>query len=185
MTLILFSINSSQAWEISSEFSRIEFISIKQANFIELYQFNHFQGRLNKEGDLELTIDLNSVNTGSPIRNRYIRQYFFQTNRYKVINATILFDQNMLDSIENNQSRSILTQVKIDLHNVEKNLPIELIIIKENDEEIIIQTENPFIIDLRDFNYIEALMHFKKHFSLQAINAVVPVIVSFRLKHAV
>ena len=74
-------------WELDSESSSINFISVKNSAIAETHSFASLVGYIGKSGNVQVSIDLNSVETLIPIRNERVRKLLFETADFP--NATV------------------------------------------------------------------------------------------------
>ena len=66
-------------WNLDESNSSIEFISIKNNQISESHNFQKISGSITSEGLVNVTVDLDSVDTKIPIRDERMRNLFFET----------------------------------------------------------------------------------------------------------
>ena len=90
--LFLFSTPAFSDWNLINEESRINFISIKASDIAEIHTFKDLSGSVKNSGEVQVIINLSSLETLIPIRNERMANLLFETKIYP--KATIKSDSN-------------------------------------------------------------------------------------------
>ena len=77
--LLLFSSPAFSDWNLVTEESKLNFISIKASNIAEIHSFKKISGSVKENGEAQLTINLASLETLIPIRNERMGKLLFET----------------------------------------------------------------------------------------------------------
>ena len=71
------SLSANADWQLVNKDSRLSFVSIKAAHIAERHTFTALSGTVRENGNVELSVDLASVNTGIEIRDQRMRDLLF------------------------------------------------------------------------------------------------------------
>ena len=65
-------------WYLDGESSRLSFVSTKNANVAEVQRFLVLHGKVDPEGLAQVEVELESINSGIPLRDERMRKELFQ-----------------------------------------------------------------------------------------------------------
>ncbi|MEF1260254.1 YceI family protein, partial [Vibrio harveyi] len=90
IALALFSSASFAAdnYTLDSNFSSVSFATIKNQFVVEPATINTLSGTLDSNGKFDVAIDLNSIETGIPIRNTRLNEIFFESAKHAPVKVT-------------------------------------------------------------------------------------------------
>ena len=71
-----------QSWVLNKTYSTISITTTKNNSISEVSEFTTFTGTINASNYLEISIDLNSLETNIPIRNERIEEHLFKTQMF-------------------------------------------------------------------------------------------------------
>ena len=85
---------TSAHWSLNNEASTLSFVTVKAEHVAEVHTFDVLSGEIDDDGNVDITIELASVNTLIPIRNERMQAMLFETNLFPQgnIEAQIDFD---------------------------------------------------------------------------------------------
>ena len=92
MALLLVTGQVWAQWELDNEKSSVNFVSIKNDSAAEIHSFSSLVGYIGAKGNVQLGIDLNSVETLVPIRNERMREMLFEVVKFPAANITAQVD---------------------------------------------------------------------------------------------
>ena len=174
LVLLTTSLTVQAGWNLDQSNSSIEFISIKNNQILERHSFQKISGNITSEGLVNVTIDLDSVNTKIPIRDERMRNLFFETKIFP--NAIFSAQIPTTDlNFESEHFRIVKINGQINLHGIEAELKSRLIVLN-NDKTLRVMTNYPLLITAEDFNLTEGVAKLQKIAGLDAISSIVPVI---------
>lgn len=156
-------------WQLNNAESRLNFISIKKGNVAEIHSFKQMKGYITQAGQLELTIDLNSVETAIPIRNERMINHLFETKVYPVavIAAqvdTALSDYNVKD-----------VNFTLNLHGKQDSFYTQVAIAKISEDKIIVSDFRPILVNADSFDLAPGIEILRDLAKLPSISLAVPV----------
>ena len=162
------------AWELDNDRSAVQFMSVKNASIAELHHFKALAGGVSDEGDAQLVIDLDSVETLIPIRNERMRELLFETLRYPAatISATVPAE---LRDLAPGESRSATLALQVALHGVQVpvNASVQVTGLSDGDLQVVLQ--EPVVIKAADFALGEGVEVLREVAGLASISTAVPV----------
>ncbi|MBC6414618.1 MAG: YceI family protein [Chromatiales bacterium] len=161
-------------WQLDSERSAITYLSSKQATIdtsmiFESNLFHKFSASI-KDSQLELTIDLSSLDTKVAIRDERVAEHVFLTQQYPyaVVTATI-------DDIEQITYQRLQTTAMLAMRGQSHSVQAELIIERINPDTLRIQTVTPVLVDANAYGMLEGFAKLKALVGLMQIPTVIPV----------
>ncbi len=174
--LLLAATNSyADQWVIDRQSSQLNFITIKQAQFVELNQFNYFKGGLNAKGQFNLTIDLASVDTKVALRDDRIRRFLFQVDKFASASLTANFDKKMIDMLMPGEHISLAVEATLSLHDEQEVMGIDVLIIKLTDTKLVAVSTEPVMVHAADFSLLNGIEKLRTLVQLNSITHTVPV----------
>ncbi len=173
--LLLVSQYVRAGWELNNEQSTLAFLSTKNDKVTEVHGFRSMAGSLTDDGAAVLKIDLNSVETGIPVRNDRMRQFLFQTDEYAVAEIKLTTDKLKLDELQVGSVQRVPVQASLNLHGISKELKTSLLVIGLKDSAIYVASVNPIILQVVDFDLLNGLDKLKEIAKLSSIDTSVPV----------
>ena len=69
-------------WQLDNESSRLSFISTKATNITEVNRFRGLRGSVEDDGKVRLQVELETVETGIPLRDERLRKQLFEIARF-------------------------------------------------------------------------------------------------------
>ena len=69
MMLVTLSFPAAASWSVQEDASQVNFVSVKKNAIGESHTLNGISGTISNEGQFDIRLDLNSVETLIPVRN--------------------------------------------------------------------------------------------------------------------
>ena len=174
LVLLIAPIMVQAGWDLDESNSSIEFISIKNNQISESHNFQKISGSITSEGLINVTVDLDSVDTKIPIRNERMRNLFFETKSFP--RATFSAQIPAADlNFEGKTLRAVEVNGRLNLHGMQAELKSRLTV-SNNNNTLRVITNYPILIAVEDFNLTAGVAKLQKIAGLDAISSVVPVI---------
>lgn len=169
-------------WELDSEHSAINFISVKNSAIAETHSFGGLVGYIGKSGTVQLSIDLASVETLIPIRNERMRELLFETASFP--NATVVaeVDPAILAEVAKGGTVSTEVPVRLSLHGVEDELPVPVTVFSDGGSLSVVSSR-PVIINAADYGLAAGVEALRKIAGLNTISTAVPVTLNLHFSH--
>ena len=183
----LFSLNANAWWgykdktfNLNSDHSTVHFISIKNEQIAESHRFNKLKGTIDKDGIVEVSIELDSVDTLIPIRNERMKEFLFKTSEYPNAVITSQINMDVLRNIRKGKRIIHNTSLTLDLHGHTKTFNVDLVVStlkteKSKKRMVFVSTVKPIIINAADFGLLDGVNKLKDLAGLSSIVVAVPV----------
>lgn len=162
-------------WKLDNANSLVNFISVKKGTIAENHSFAALVGNINEQAQVNISVDLLSVNTNIAIRDERMKKFLFETDQYTSAKFTAQLDQAMLKTLKVGQIQKLSVSGKIDFHGLQQATIIEVSVVKLAENKILVNTLQPFFIKAGSFGVVEGINKLKALASLPSINYVVPV----------
>ena len=174
LVLLIAPLMVQAGWDLDESNSSIEFISIKNNQISESHNFQKISGSITSEGLVNVTVDLDSVDTKIPIRDERMRNLFFETKLFP--SATFSAQIPAADlNFEGKTLRVVEVNGRLNLHGMRAELKSRVAVLNNNNILRVI-TNYPILIAAEDFNLTAGVAKLQKIAGLDAISSVVPVI---------
>jgi polyisoprenoid-binding protein YceI len=178
IVLVLFAPTAFADWVLNQKLSSLSFLTTKNASVTEKHTFNKMSGSLSDEGLAKLVIQLNSVETGVPIRNERMKELLFQIERFPEALVELKFDKTKLDSLKAGQMMDLPVTANLKLHGIERSMDANLRIIKLTNAQVSVTTVEPIIMNTEWFGLQAGVEKLREIVNLQSITGAVPVTLS-------
>lgn len=176
LVLLLAPFSSAWAqWELDSDKSAINFISIKNSSVAETHSFAAVVGYIGKDGKVQVGVDLDAVETLIDIRNERMRQMLFETAKFPVANITAEVSTEILNAVAQGATVSLEVPVTVSLHGMEKTVNAALIAVGEAGGPMRVFTAHPILLSAADFALESGIAALQEIAGLEAISRAIPV----------
>ena len=176
MMLLLISFPAWSNWEVASG-SVVQFISIKNNAVGELSQFESVVGSVTDEGQVDIRVALNTVETNVGIRNERMMELLFEVGLFPEATITA---QLAPSAVSATQSHTVETTFVIDLHGqiVKRTATLQ---VSPNDQGLSVVSVEPILLTASEFGLEPGVAALQRVAGLDAISRVIPVPVNLQL----
>lgn len=174
-SLMVWTFPALAQWELDSERSALNFVSIKNNSIGETHTFDSMVGFVGEDGRVQLAIDLDSVETMIPIRNERMRELLFQTAMFPTANVTAQVAPEVLAAIAEGGSVTTDIAVKLALHGAQREITVPVIVSGGEGGLIRVTTPKPVIVGAADFGLEDGVTALREIAGLNSISTAVPV----------
>ena len=175
LTSIALLAGSAQAqWSLDNSASTLSFVTVKADHVGEVHTFDQLSGSIDDRGNVEIMVELASVNTLIDIRNERMQSMLFETNLFP--RAMITGDVDLASFVEMSPGASITAQVEFDLdiHGVSNSYNTELIITRLANG-VVASTSKPIIVTAASHGLVDGVEALREIAGLPSISRSVPV----------
>ena len=181
LTLSLVSLVShAHDWVLDTADSSISFVSTKKDNIAETHLFTDFNGNISND-KATVTIMPDSVESGIGIRNERMREFLFETGVFPKI--TITADTGVLNGLQANVPVKTTIPATLSLHGVEKEISMDVMLLKTANASVTITSQKPVIIKAEDYNLNEGILKLSNLVGDIPITKAVPTYFSLVFNH--
>lgn len=164
-------------WELDATRSSVNFISIKNDSIAEVHSFAALQGSVGKDGKVQLTISLDSVETLIAIRNERMREMLFETVTFPTASVSATVAPELIETLSDGGTVTTDMSFTLALHGAEKSFTTSVVLSGESAGAIQVFTPAPVIVNAADFGLEAGVAALQSVAGLKAISTAVPVTV--------
>ena len=178
LTFLLLAVAALSAradWYLDGESSRLSFVSTKNANVSEVQRFLVLHGKVDPEGLAQVEIELESINSGIPLRDERMRKELFRIDRFPDAMITTKIDLRPINDLAPGAQLELRLPLMVDLHGKQHEYQAELLATRLDDRRFQVVTLEPLVINAEDFDLAPGLETLRKLAGLSAISLSVPV----------
>lgn len=162
-------------WGLDPERSHLSFISIKAKDVAEIHTFKEISGTIDGDGNLKLSLMLDSVETLIPIRNERMREFLFDTANYKEAVLTAKVDPAAVTSMQVGDVMTLTAEGNLALHGANQPMTIVFQVARLSDDTVMAASAKPLVIDAAKFGLDGGVEKLREIAGLDSISNAVPV----------
>ena len=166
-------------WTLDNQSSQLTFNTTKNAAVTETHTFSQLTGEVKDNGEANLAILLNTVDTKIPLRDDRVNTMLFETSTYPLAQFTTKLDMTALDKLNVGESLNQTLQGQLQLHGEQKPLTADIKVTRLASNKVEIATVKPVMVDANVFNLGAGVAKLREIMQLKSIDTDVPV--NFRL----
>ena len=137
---------AADSYTLDSDLSSLSWATIKKQYIIEPATIDSLSGSLNSEGQFDVVIDLNSINTGIPIRNTRLNEVFFESAKHAPVQVTGKIDWTTLGE----GSHKVKVPAEVTLFGNTKSIEFPVVVLNAGNT-VMVSSSAPVIIGAADF----------------------------------
>jgi hypothetical protein len=162
-------------WALDPTRSHVTYITIKAKDVGEVNIFQEMSGSIADDGQVEISLALDSVETLVPIRNERMREILFQTANYKDAVLTAKVDPAIIDNMAAGQIEEIAAEGMLSLHGEQQPMVVQAQAAKLDDGTVMVASVKPLIVDAGKFGLSDGVEKLREIAGLDSISHAVPV----------
>lgn len=162
-------------WYLDGESSRLSFISTKNPNISEVQRFLVLHGKVDPKGLAQVQVELESVNSGVPLRDERMRKELFEIQTFPEALITTQIDLRPINDLAPGAQLELRLPLTVDLHGKQHTYNAELLATRLDDRRFQVVTLEPLVINAEDFDLAPGLERLRKLADVSAISLSVPV----------
>ena len=182
VSFFVFSANAFAQWELISSDSVVNFVSVKKSKVGEIHHFSGLEGKIEANGSVSFNIDLASVETNIPVRNDRMKSMLFEVVEFPKAKLSGEIDLTHLSNLKVGGSYQDSIEFALSLHGISQQILSDLMIIKLTDNQIMVTSIKPVIINAEDYKLSEGVEMLRSVAKLSSISMAVPVTFSLVFK---
>ena len=166
-------------WTVSDS-SRIGFVSIKNNRIGENNAFERVSGSISESGQVAVSVDLSSVETGIGIRNERLQKMLFEVASFPTASIDAALSDIQIAALRAGGARAESVSVNISLHGktVSKTVNVS---VSSSGGDVRVTTTQPIVITAQEFGLESGVAALQQIAGLNAISRSIPVTVDLRL----
>ncbi|WP_095058701.1 MULTISPECIES: YceI family protein [unclassified Pseudomonas] len=162
-------------WYLDGESSRLSFVSTKNANVSEVQRFLVLHGQVDPKGLARVEVELDSINSGIPLRDERMRKELFEIDKFPEALITTQIDLRPINDLAPGAQLELRLPLTVDLHGKQHTYDAQLLATRLDDRRFQVVTLEPVVINAEDFDLAPGLETLRKLAGLSAISLSVPV----------
>ena len=166
-------------WALSDS-SRIGFVSIKNNSIGENNAFERVSGSISESGQVAVSVDLSSVETGIGIRNERLQKMLFEVANFSTATIDAALSDSQIMALKAGSAHTESLAVSISLHGKTVNKTANLSV-SASDGGVRVTTTQPIVITAQEFGLEAGVAALQQIAGLNAISRSIPVTVDLRL----
>lgn len=174
---------ATQRWALDASQSSLTYLSSKMIGetfntTIEPNRFKELSGTIAANGQVEIMVDMNSVDTGIEIRNERVRKYVFVTEQYPYAKITLSLPDV---SAHKDQSRAVKVQLVMRGQNkdITASVYVRRYFTASGKEILVAQSASPILLNAVNYGMLDGFEKLRGLAKLFNITTTIPV--SFHL----
>ncbi|MDD0974477.1 YceI family protein [Pseudomonas fontis] len=173
--LALFSLPAHANWHLDGESSRLSFITSKNGDISEVHRFLVMHGTVDRKGAAQLQIEMDSVNSGIPLRDERMRNELFDVATFPEASIEAQIDPRPINDLANGAQVELRLPLTVTLHGKSHSYNAQLLATRLDERRFQVVTLEPLILRAEHFDLLPGLATLRKLAGLKSINTSVPV----------
>jgi len=171
---LLFSQSIHAHWSLDNDASKLSFVTVKADHVGEVHTFDVLSGSIGDAGEVEIIIELASVNTMIPIRNERMQAMLFETNMFPKATITGTVDIEALAGLDAGEMQTLQLEIELSLHGDSIQLMADLLITRLT-EGLVATTLKPIMVNAGSIGLVSGIEKLREVAGLPSISSAVPV----------
>ncbi|RZQ57023.1 hypothetical protein CWI82_07065 [Pseudidiomarina tainanensis] len=164
----------ADTWQLDSDNSVLNFVSVKNNHVAETHRFTDLQGTWN-DNRVSIEIPVVSLDTQIPIRNERMLEHVFQSSEYSVVTATATLEDDVLMAMAVGESVPLAVELDVYIAGESETLSAYLQLTRLATDRFLATTTQPVIIDTKAFSLVAGVDKLREIAGLSRIDYSVPV----------
>ena len=161
-----------------SDSSRIGFVSIKNNSIGENNAFERVSGSISASGQVSVSVDLSSVETGVGIRNERLQKMLFEVASFPTATIDASLTDSQIAALEAGGAQTESVGVSISLHGKTVNKTANLSV-SASGGDVRVTTTQPIVITAQEFGLEAGVAALQQIAGLNAISRSIPLLWTF------
>ena len=169
----LFSSAAYADWILDAENSNISYGTVKNDMIGENNTFKTISGHLNNDGQIDIEIDLSSIDTLIEIRDGRMRDIVFKVSENATAKLSGEIDLKAYDNQEIGTSRIIETTVSLELVGQKLEHDVKHLVTRLAKNKVMVTPHGVMFIDADDYDLVDAIEILRNLAGLDSIASVI------------
>ena len=169
------SLSAQANWYLDGESSRLSFITTQNANIANVHRFLVLHGKVDRKGQAQLRIEMDSVNSSVPLRDERMRDVLFDFKHFPEAQISAQIDLQPINDLASGAQLELRLPVTVSLRGKQHTYEAELLATRLDERRFQVVTLEPLMLQAEDFGLQPELETLRKLAGLSAISFSVPV----------
>ncbi|MFK7965748.1 MAG: YceI family protein [Burkholderiaceae bacterium] len=162
-------------WALDNDGSQLSFVSVKAGQAAEAHHFKKLIGVVGDDGNVNVEIDLSSVETKIDIRNTRMMEMLFEVVKYPAATVSAAVPQDVLADLKAGERRRQKVTFDLSMRGITKKMEAEVLITGAGGSAIAVATTEPIILPAAWFELSAGIEKLREVAGLPSITSAVPV----------
>ncbi|EGV28236.1 YceI family protein [Thiorhodococcus drewsii AZ1] len=162
-------------WSLDPGRSHLSFVTIKAKDVAEVNTFDEINGVIDDQGQVVVTLMLDSVDTLVPIRNERMRTFLFDTTDYKEAVLKAKVDPDLVSGMAVGEIKQLSAEGNLSLHGETQPMTLSMQAVKVDAGTVMVASLKPVIVDAAKFGLGAGVEKLREIAGLESISEAVPV----------
>ena len=162
-------------WHLDGESSRLSFVTTKNGEITEVSRFLVLHGKVDRKGAARLSIEMDSISSGIPLRDERMRNDLFEFARYPEATVQAQLDLRPINDLANGAQVELRLPLTVNLHGKQHTYNALLLATRLDERRFQVVTLEPLMLRAEDFHLTPGLDALRKMAGLSSISPSVPV----------
>ena len=167
--------SAATEWSLDNEQSHLSFISIKATDIGEVHSFSQISGDISPAGEVNIQINLASVETLIPIRNERMQEFLFESSLFPTATLSANIDPATLQDLPTGSTATLDVQATLTIKDLSTPLTLKILAAKLSDHHLLVTARQPVLITAASVGLSDGVEKLRDLAGLPNISQSVPV----------
>lgn len=164
----------ADTWQLDSDTSVLNFVSVKNNHIDEIHCFTDIQGEW-QNNQVTIEIPVVSIDTQIPIRNERMLEHLFAANDYPIVSATAQLEQALLLDMPVGDTMPLTLDLTVYIAGKSQALTTAIQVTRLGANRFLATTTQPLVVDAKAFGLVGGIDKLRELAGLERIDYSVPV----------
>jgi outer membrane protein OmpA-like peptidoglycan-associated protein len=145
-------------WNLDADASELRFLSVKKSNIAETSSFATLSGLITENGQAQVRVLLDSVDTKVDLRNVRMRFLFFETFRFPEAIITAELDPELLTDLHLTRRKEVVLPYSFTLRGVTLERSTDVAVTLIDNDRVVVSSITPIAFTLEELDLEEGRM---------------------------
>lgn len=171
----LFSAPVLADWVLDNDASTLSFVSTKAGNVAEVHHFGSLSGKVDGDGDVVITIAMESLDTGIPIRNERMLEMLFEAAEFPTATLNATVELASVEGLSAGESTGFVSEAQLMIRDQSTNLTVDLLATRLDPDRLQVASRAPMIVNAGQLGLLGGVEALRDIAGLPSISPAVPV----------
>ncbi|VVM53175.1 hypothetical protein PS664_00899 [Pseudomonas fluorescens] len=162
-------------WYLDNESSRLSFVTTKNTEIAEVHRFLVLHGKVDSKGAAQVEVELDSVNSGIPLRDERMRNQLFEIKTFPDVLISAQINLQPINDLAPGAQLELRLPLSVTLHGKTQIYSAELLATRLDDRRFQVVTLEPVVLHAEDFDLAPGVAGLREAAGLKSISLSVPV----------
>ncbi|KWV69991.1 YceI family protein [Pseudomonas paracarnis] len=162
-------------WYLDNESSRLSFVTTKNTEVAEVQRFLVLHGKVDAKGAARLEVELDSINSGIPLRDERMRKELFEIKTFPEAQISAQINLQPISDLASGAQLELRLPLSVTLHGKTQTYSAELLATRLDERRFQVVTLEPVVLHAEDFDLAPGVATLRKAAGLKSISLSVPV----------